>query len=215
MPRSTQLFLWLIMASLIPAPTYAEISLSQVIIDVAPGEALIRDVELTNLAPEKAYIEVTVYRIENPGQYPMNRTTSGNPTELGLVATPSKLVVAAESARLIRLILLNPPDDQEHVWRISVVPKVGEIADDRTGVKLVIGYEMLVFQRPKDMRIDLKFARLDKALTVTNNGNANVLIPVLSQCSSPDTCQKSTGTRIYPGLSETFHLQQDAPVDIS
>jgi len=196
-------------------PASAEIALSQVIIDVAPSEATVRDIELSNLATDKAYVEVTVYRITNPGQLPMKRETSGNPAELGLLATPAKMVLGPESARLIRLILLNPADDQEHVWRVSVVPKVGDVTDDLTGVKLVIGYEVLVFQRPKDLRFDMKFTRRGKVLTVTNIGNTNVLIPQLSQCTAPEQCQKSSGTRIYPGLTETINLALDAPVDIS
>jgi P pilus assembly chaperone PapD len=202
-------------ALFVAAPCEAEISLSQIIIDVAPGEALVRDVEVANLAKDKAYIEVTVFRIANPGDMPMKRETAANPNELGLLATPAKMVLAPESARLIRLILLNPPDASEHVWRVSVVPKVGEIADDRTGVKLVIGYEMLVFQRPETLRIDVSFTRQGKVLTATNNGNTNVLIPALNQCTAPEICQKSAGTRVYPGRSEVIKLSLDGPVDIS
>ena len=192
----------------------AEISLSQIIVDLAPTDPLTRDVEVSNIGTDTAYVEVTVFQITNPGQYPMTREGAKNPAELGLVATPTKLVLGPDSRRLIRLILLNPADEKERVWRVTVVPKVGELSDERTGVKVIVGYEILVFQRPKVMNFNLKLERQGKVLVASNLGNTNVLIPTITQCSAPTACLKATGTRIYPGRSEKIALPADAAVDI-
>lgn len=192
----------------------ADIALSQIIVDNGPGDSLVRDVELSNFGPDKAYVEVAVYRIANPGLYPMERETSKNPADMGLVVTPNKIVLGPDSARLIRLMLLNPPDEQEHVWRISVVPKVAEIKDGQAGVKIVVGYEMLVIQRPRELKFDLRFERKGKILTVANRGNTDVLIPALEQCAASG-CQKGAGTRVYPGRTEQLALPLDMPVDVS
>jgi Mat/Ecp fimbriae periplasmic chaperone len=193
----------------------ADISLSQIIVDFQPGQPLVQDIEVQNQGQERAYIEVTVARIDNPGTWPMQRFIPANPAEAGLIATPGKFALGPGSTRLLRLIATEPAGESERIYRVAVVPKSGDIADERTGVKVVIGYEALIIVRPRVMHPTLDVRREGKNLIIRNTGNTNVLAPSLRQCRAPgQDCTSVNGVRIYPGRTETIALPRDESVEV-
>ncbi len=202
-----------VLAAFQPEPARAEIALSQIIVDFEPDQPLIQDIEIQNRDAEKAYVEVAVARVANPGEWPMRRETADNPAELGLIATPARFVLAPNGARLIRLIATEPGGEAERIYRVSVVPKVGEVTDQRSGVKVVVGYEVLVIVRPKVPRVELDVRREGKVLVVRNTGNTNVLIPTVRQCPTPADCRGVNGTRVYAGRTERIELPLDMPAE--
>lgn len=195
-------------------PVRAEIALSQIIVDLEPGQPLVHDIEVQNRDTSKAYVEVGVSRVANPGEWPMSRETSANPAELGLIATPVRFVLPPDGARLIRIIATEPNGDTERIYRVAVIPKVGEVTDQRSGVKVIVGYEVLVIVRPKEPKLDLDVRREGRTLVVRNNGNTNVLVPTVRQCATPSDCRSVNGTRIYAGRTEAIELPLDAPAEV-
>jgi P pilus assembly chaperone PapD len=190
----------------------AEIALNQIIVDFVPGSPPVHDVEVRNLDEEREFVEVTVNRIGNPGGWPSERQTATNPAELGLIATPTKVVLPPKGAHVLRLIATQPNNEAERIYRVAVVPKVPEVADSRSGVKVVVGYEMLVIVRPKEMRPALQAQRTGKRLTLKNVGNTNVLVPTVRQCRGSD-CKATAGIRVYVGRTETIELPEDMAVE--
>lgn len=194
------------------APGSAEITLNQIIIDFPAGAPPVHDVEVRNLDEEREYVEITVNRVLNPGGWPSERQTAANSAELGLVATPAKLVLPPKGAHVVRLITTQPNGEAERIYRVAVVPKVPELADSRSGVKVIVGYEMLVIVRPKDLRPALEVQRTGKRLTLKNVGNTNVLVPTVRQCRGSN-CRSTSGIRVYVGRTEIIDLPEDGPVE--
>jgi P pilus assembly chaperone PapD len=212
-PRARRLLAGLVCTlALSASAARAEIALSQIIVDFEPDSPPVHDVELRNLDEERAFVEVTAARIANPGGWPLERRTAANPADLGLVVTPAKVVLGPKGVHVLRLILTRPAAEEERIYRVAVVPKVGQSVDSRSGVKVVVGYEMLVVVRPQQMKVALQTRRAGRQLTLTNTGNTNVLVPTLRQCRGGG-CKTASGLRIYAGRTETIALPEDGPVE--
>ena len=86
---------------------------------------------------------------------------------------------------------------------------VGEIVARQSGLKLVVGYDVLVIARPQNARPLLEVSRDGTAVEFRNVGNTNALLFNGRQCDEAETdCAELPSKRIYAG--NTWQLQLPA-----
>lgn len=196
----------------------ADLALNNSILYFEPGEPNHQDIEVENLGEDPLYIQITPRVIRKPGTEQQTREEYDDPTKEGLLVSPNKLVVPPKGRKLLRFVNLNPNSTEEHVYRVSVTPVVGDLESSETGVKVVIAYEVLVLVHPKDGVVDLIHDRQGKTLTVENKGTRNVLLRKGVQCPADITdesqCDNIPGKRLYPGNRWQTELPNDGPVKV-
>lgn len=228
MPRTTLLPLkrhWtlvafvLILISILPiSPVSANMVLSEAILHFEPGKPLRKDIEVENPGSENLYIEITPSVVVEPGTENEKRQPINDPRESGLLVTPNKLVVPPGGRKLVRLVSLKPLGGKERVYRVTFKPVVGDLETEQIGIKILVGYEVLVLMQPANPDPNLIAKRNGKSLSFHNQGNTNVLLREGKQCpkgSSADdeNCESLGGRRLYPGNSWSVELPYNKAVD--
>ena len=198
------------------SPSLAEIILNNSIIHFEPGQPNRQDIAVENTANEPLYLKVTPYSILNPGTEEQSREKIVNPKKSGLLVSPNKLVVPPKSRKLIRFLNLNSKRDQEGVYRVTVEPVVGQLVAKKTGLKILIGYEVLVLAQPVSPEPKLVAKRDGKSLKLSNKGHTNIHLLRGKQCpphsTNAEDCKSLRTGRLYPGNEWTISLPQDGPV---
>ncbi|MGE5563246.1 MAG: molecular chaperone [Bacillota bacterium] len=192
----------------------AGIVLSDLIVELQPGEQAKDDIEVWNNSPDRAYVAVEPREIIDPGTSGQTVRKDPDPQKLGLLATPARMVLDPGQRKLIRVALLAPPANRERVFRVTVKPVVGELESHDSGLKILVGYDVLVLVRPQNSAPSVTAVRLGRELRFTNNGNVSVELVDGRQCDETRThCQDLPGKRIYAGATWTEQLNSDLPVE--
>lgn len=154
--------------------------------------------------------------MHKPGSDDQSREVFDNPKEAGLLVSPNKLIVPPNGRKLLRFVNLNPNPNEEKVYRVSITPVVGDLTAKKSGVKIMIGYEVLVIVHPTNGTVDLVHERTENKLTVSNKGTQNVLLRKGTQCppevENENLCEQYPGKRLYPGNTWNLDLAKDQPV---
>jgi P pilus assembly chaperone PapD len=201
--------------ALIAAPTLARagLSVAPVIVDVQPNQPPRTDVELFNDGTETLYVVVEPSRIEDPGDAGEKRVRLTDPQALGLLATPNRLVLEAGQRKFVRIALLLPPGDTDRIYRVTVKPVIGEVKSGETGLKILVGYDLLVIQRPGRPDASILASRSGDTLTLKNAGNTNAELFQGQQCDPQRRCTALPGHRLYAGASWNIPIQPGLPAD--
>lgn len=183
-------------------PARADFVLSEMIVDFKENDPRARDIEIISKDKEMQYIATETYVVENAGLPNEKRALQNDPTKSGIMLTPNKLALGADSRKLMRLLLLSQPAEKDIIYRIAVKPVIqglGEVKQ-KVALKVLVGYEMLVIVRPKNAKSDLVAERKGNSLILINNGNSNAYLQSGEQCDATGGNCKSLGTaRIYAG----------------
>lgn len=194
----------------------ANMMLSNAIVHFEPGEPARQDVEITNVGAEPLYVQIEPKVVLQPGTEDEERIVITDPRTYGLLVTPNRLVIAPGASRAIRLVNLEPEAGEERIFRITARPVAGEFEAKTSGLKVLIGYEVLAIVYPVNAEPALEVNREGKALTIRNTGNTNVFLQQGFQCESADQpeeeCTPLPGKRMYPGLEWQLELPHDLPV---
>lgn len=201
-------------ALLFPAAAHGELVLSELIVELQPGKHVRDDLEVWNNAPERAYVAVEPREIINPSLNSQRDRRDPDPEKLGLLVSPSRMILEPGERRLLRIASLAPGSDQEHVYRVTVKPVVGGVDAKDSGLKLLVGYDVLVLVRPAQPVTNVSAVRIGKKLTFKNMGNVSVEIVDGKQCNASQAeCTKLPGKRLYAGTSWTAELGSDGPAE--
>ncbi len=174
-----------------------------------------QDVIIGHPGEEPLFVDVGILTVSDPGTEQEQRVPVKDPEAAPLIATPRRLMVPPAGSRRVRLVNLDGYGDTEQVYRVDLKPVAPPAQMESTGVRVLVGYQLLVFVAPAQTRVVLDGQRNGQSLTLTNNGNVNVLLHEGEQCPpSPSTqpCEPVEGRRLYPGNSVTLPLPMDAPV---
>ena len=209
---SLKKFLAFLAISTAASQSSAEISLSQLIVDLS-SNARARDVEIYNDSDERAFVVIEPREIINPGQISESTRKSPDPEALGLIVSPRKIILEPRQRRLIRLADIGADRQRERVYRVMVKPQVGQITSQSSGLKLLVGYDMLVLVRPDNAEEpSLAAKRVYGQLVITNNGNASVELDAGKQCDAREAnCRDLGGKRLYAGASWTVDAPMTTP----
>ena len=196
----------------------ANMVLSEAIIHFEPGKPLRKDIEVSNPSSENLYVHIEPKIVLDPGTENESRESISDPRESGLLVTPNKIVVPPGGRKLVRLISLKPLGEKERVYRVTFKPVVGDLESEQIGIKILIGYEVLVLMQPASPEPNLVAQRTGKTMSFTNKGNTNVLLREGTQCpsnktSNPDECESLRGKRLYPGNQYKVDLPYNRPVE--
>jgi P pilus assembly chaperone PapD len=165
------------------------------------GESVI----LTNTGEAPTFVEVTAREILNPGEMPEQANRGPDPRGVGLLAAPARLALAPGERRALRINVLDGPRDRDRVWRVLAKEVSGPVQSESSGVAVLLGYDILVIQRPAAARAEVQVARNGSALTVKNEGNSFAVLIEGRQCpAAADACKEVGGARIYPGQTRTL-----------
>ena len=207
----------LLLSSVALSTASANMVLSDAIVHFEPGKPLRKDIEVENPSSETLYVEITPALVHNPGTKNEKRETINDPRKSGLLVTPNKIVVPPGGRKLVRIVSLNSADDEEHVYRVTFKPIVGDVETEQIGVKILIGYEILVLKQPATPKANLVTTRNGKTLSFVNKGNTNVLLRQGTQCPNDsqkaDDCETLRGKRLYPGNEWSVQLPYSKPVE--
>jgi hypothetical protein len=114
----------------------------------------------------------------------------------------------------MRVAVIGAQADMEKVYRITVKPVTGPVTSDTTGLKLLVGYDLLVLVRPTAIRQDIGVARQGQKLVLTNRGNASVELADGKQCDQNGRdCKPLPSKRLYAGASWEQELPRTTPVE--
>lgn len=196
------------------APAHADLVLSQLIVDLQPGKQVRNDIEVWNDSPERSFVAIEPREVLYPSSPNQGVRRDPDPQKLGLLVSPTRMILEPGQRKLVRIATLAQPDSREHVYRVTIKPVVGAIGADSTGLKLLVGYDVLVLVRPEQPAPNVRARREGRSLTFTNSGNVSVEIIDGRQCDRDHRqCTPLPGKRLYPGASWTVQLVSDEPAD--
>ena len=196
------------------ASARADIVLSELIVDLQSGGHDREDVEIWNDGPDRAYVAVEPREIVDPGQAGEASRTDPDPQQLGLLVAPARMILEPGQRKLMRVARLAPDSGHERVYRVTVKPVAGVLTSSESGLKLLVGYDVLVLVRPARARPAVTGSRHGNSLTLRNDGNVSLELSQGRQCdSSRSHCQSLPGKRLYAGAEWTETLPSSGPVD--
>lgn len=190
----------------------AELVVSQLVIEFKPDGPRTADIEVLNTGEERAYAVVEPREVVNPGTPGEQRLSTPDPTKLGLLASPARFILEPKQRRTLRIAAVGALADRERVYRVTVKPVTGDIAGSESGLKLLVGYDLLVLARPSIIRNAVEAQRNGSKLILTNNGNASVELADGEQCDlSGRNCKPLPAKRLYAGASWTQDVPTSGP----
>jgi P pilus assembly chaperone PapD len=196
------------------SPAAAGIAVSQMVIDMKPGEARATDIEIFNDSPERSFISVEPREITDPGSAKEKGVTSPDPGILGLLVSPNRLILEPRQRRRLRIAAIAQPADRERVYRVTVKPVAGNVRSADSGLKLLVGYDLLVLVRPAVARPGLTASRSSGKLVITNRGNSSVELMEGKQCEEGGkACRPLPAKRLYSGASWEQPIQGSGAVE--
>lgn len=195
-------------AALAAGHAHAELVVSQLIVDFQPGAARTADIEIFNNGDERAYAVVEPHEILHPGTPGEQRVETPDPAKLGLLASPARFILEPRQRRTLRIAAIGAAGTQERVYRVTVKPVTGDVSGSESGLKLLVGYDLLVLVRPPVVRNSVRAARNGSQIILTNEGNSSVELAEGKQCDASGTsCRELPAKRLYAGAS----WKQDLP----
>lgn len=196
-------------------PVHAEIVLSQVIVDLQPDKAEYQDIEIWNASTQLVFVQVEPSEILQPGQADEQRERITDPERGGLLVSPQRLVLEADERRIIRFAAIAPRSARERIYRVAVRPVAAPDAIESTGLKVLLGYDVLVLFRPERLTGDINAVRHSDRIEFTNDSNYAQEIYDARQCNPKgEACVALPATRLYPGASWSMPLTYQTPVEL-
>lgn len=196
------------------SPADCEIVLSDLIVELQPGQIIRKDIELWNNSNERTFVEIAPAEITSPGRPEETRVSEPNPERLGLLVSPNRLILEPGQHKVIRIAAIARMGEAERVYRVTVKPVVGEVRGEHSGLKLLVGYDVLVLVRPTNPAPKITGVREGRVLIVRNEGNSSAELLEGKQCASVSrVCEALPGKRIYAGAEWRQTLGSDGPVE--
>ncbi len=206
---------FLILGLFIAQPARAEFLISNAVIEFTADSPHQQDIELIGRGQEGDYIASEVTEVIHPGMPDERRQVLDNPSKAGLLVTPDKTILPAGAHKVLRFVLLKAPDAEEHIYRVAIKPVIkGLNGNGKLGLKILVGYEVLVIVRPTPLQPDYKANRTGKTFTIQNTGNTDILFQAGQQCVN-DKCETPPVMRVYPEQTNKVTLPLNTAVQYS
>jgi len=196
----------------LPAAANAQLILSEVIVELKPGAAMREDVDMSNVSTDRLYVLAEPREIVAPGMPAETDRRDPDPEKLGLLVSPSRSILEPGQHKLLRVAVLGGAADRERVYRVTVKPVVGEVTSSQSGLKLLVGYDMLVLVRPSVARVAVEGMREGHDLVIRNRGNSSVEMFGGKQCDAASAnCADLPSKRLYAGAEWRIPLPGSGP----
>lgn len=185
------------------------------VVELGTGKGPRADIEVSNQGKERAYVVVEPSEIVAAGTPAEQRLREKNPEKLGLLVSPGRMILEPGQRKLLRIATIGRPSERERVYRITVKPTVGDVSADRSGLKLLIGYDVLVLTRPAVAQPRLSGTRSGRTLKIRNDGAFSVELAQGKQCRAKTDCQSLGGKRLYAGAEWQVALPEDGVAEFA
>lgn len=189
----------------LPQPASADLVISQVIVDMSSPVQRRADIQVANRGRGRLYVVVEPFRILNAGKAGERRVRVVDPAKHGLLVSPVRMILEPGQRRVIRFVALSPAKGKDRIFRVTVKPVVGKLKSERAAVRVVVGYDLLVIQRPAKASAQITARRVGRTLVVRNSGNTNALLFRGKQCVGK-RCRTLPARRVYGGTSVRIKL---------
>ena len=204
-----------IVLAMLPWTASAEMVLNKVVVQFTPDGQRRDDIEVVNLDPDLLYLAVEPREVIDPGTEDEQRIERSDPEQMGLLVSPERAVVEAGARRIVRLSLLQAPEAQDRVWRVTFRPvPAGTDGAAGTGsqLRILAAYNVLVIAYSPVPRADLAAQRQGRRLRLQNLGNSNALLFDGEQCDQAgEQCRDLPTRRLYAGNVWELTLPYDTP----
>lgn len=205
----------MLVAGLAP-PASAQIALDRLIVELPGRVGATADVEVRNGGDATAYVVIEPVEVIAPGTAEERRREATDPEALGLLAAPSRLVLAPGARRIVRLARLDAPGPLQRVLRVRIRPVTGATTSETSALKVLVGYGVLVLGRPPQPRAAVRAERGSDAVVLVNDGNADALVFGGRHCDAGgERCVELATRRLYPGNRWRVPLRWDTPVVVN
>ena len=97
------------------------------------------------------------------------------------------MILEPGQRKLVRVAEVAPPGERERVYRVTVKPVFGEISADQSGLKILLGYDVLILVRPAQPEAIISAMRSGDSVTFRNDGNVSVELEHGRQCDATGT----------------------------
>lgn len=203
-----------LLAGMVATPAAAELVLSELIVELQPAKQVRRDIEIWNNSPDRSFVAIEPREIVHPALPDEHGRADPDPEKLGLLVSPARMILEPRQRKIIRIASLSTDGEREHVYRVTVRPVAGEVDSEDSGLKILVGYDLLVLVRPVQPSPDVSANRTGRKLTFSNSGNVSVEVINGHQCDENKAhCADLPGKRLYPGASWTVELNSDLPAE--
>ncbi|WP_432770134.1 MAG: hypothetical protein HEQ22_05150 [Sphingopyxis sp.] len=203
----------------------ANLSINKLWVEFKEGDQERNDLIVRNDSEDRYYVTISVAEILNAGTDAETKVAETDPEKLGLLVTPSQLVLEPGALRSIRLVSLNKDLVKDRIYRVLVAPQVGAIKARGNGeesrgiaIKMLAAYDVLVIDKPVGAAANIQSQRFPDHVSLTNAGNTNILIAegyvcpaTIEKDPTAETCQRFEAKRLYSGGEMTLALK--APTD--
>jgi P pilus assembly chaperone PapD len=203
------------MIALAATPASAELVLSQLVVELGAGKEPRSDIEIWNNDKEQAFVVVQPSEIVGAGTAAEQRVSERNPETLGLLVSPARLILEPGQHKLLRVATIGALPVRERVYRITVKPTVGDITANRSGLKLLIGYDLLVLVRPAAASPRLVASHAGGQLVIRNEGASSVELAGGKSCRGKTDCTVLGGKRLYAGAEWRVAVPDGAPAEFT
>ena len=197
-------------ALLITSHAHAAIEVSPAIVIFEPKASQEAIITVTNAGDKITYVTTQPREVMARGETDEKLRFDPNPTTLGILSTPAKLVLEKGERRGVRVVAVNPPGSADRVWRVKIAPAAGKLKAGQSGVAFLIGYDTLIIQRAANATVAITGQRTGKKLTLSNAGNSFGMISEIRQCPASGECVTLKDTkRLYGNSSWSVDLPED------
>jgi hypothetical protein len=152
-------------------------------VDLDSAKVARSDLVIRNESKDRYYVTVTPSEVIDPGTPQERRVQETDPQKLGLLVTPSRIILDPGQLRAIRVVSLDSNLTKDRIYRISITPQIGELTatpSDTQGhglaIKMLTAFDALVSVRPGNPVENLVATRQGANLVLSNSGNSNLLL---------------------------------------
>lgn len=174
------------------------------------SQSKIQDITVSNDASTTAYVAVTPQFVQNVGlasQKAMPYQAGMDVSKFGLMVSPLKLSIPANSSRKVRLVLLNTAMTQDAVYSVNFSQIASMIADssassgDNFQMNNQISYSVQAVALPANPMPKVSLVRQGQQVTVTNSGNSYASLRDGQICNAQgSSCQALPNNLTYKVL---------------
>ena len=164
-------------------PASAQMAIDRLWVDLDSAKVARSDLVIRNESKDRYYVTVTPSEVLDAGTPQERRVQETDPQKLGLLVTPSRIILDPGQLRAIRVVSLDSNLTKDRIYRISITPQIGELTatpSDTQGhglaIKMLTAFDALVTVRPDHPVEDLTATRQGGNLVLGNSGNSNILL---------------------------------------
>ena len=188
------------------APVAAQLVVDRTVLEFSP-ETRAQTVIVGNSGDQAMYVTTELNESLDPESAEPTLQSYTDPRTAPVIANPRTMLLQPGQRKQLRLLVKAADVDKDRIYKLKVKPYIDKVtlnqpvdSRKRSALKVSVGYNLLLIQRPADPKAEVSVERRDGAIVFANAGNTNVLLKDIRQCDSAGQMCEELGTnRLYAG----------------